>query len=167
MSEAGEESTPHRFRTRPHYWPRSTPVLPERGLRSAPPHCRRGCFMYKRLQPLVLYIRNIMPDDMGIPFWFWAPGPIGAGLCRDSSPVHSGLLLCLVERLLATRGGPEWRGERAIWARCTGRICSAIRGLTKRGTRSPGLAMSTLTATAIFTASSHITITGRHLLITC
>jgi hypothetical protein len=25
------------FRTRPHYWPRSIPILPERGLRFAPP----------------------------------------------------------------------------------------------------------------------------------
>ena len=37
MAEAGEGSAPQWFRTRPHYWPRSTPILPERGLRSGPP----------------------------------------------------------------------------------------------------------------------------------
>jgi hypothetical protein len=39
MPEAGEESTPHWFHTRPHYWPRSTAILLECGLRLAPPQC--------------------------------------------------------------------------------------------------------------------------------
>jgi hypothetical protein len=52
--------------------------------------------------------------------------------------------------------------QRAIWARYAGRMCGPIMGLTPtRGTRSPGLAMNTMTATAIFRASLQLTLTGR------
>ena len=37
-------------------------------LRFAPPRCRRGCLMYTSATSLpVLYIRNIIPDDIGSP----------------------------------------------------------------------------------------------------
>jgi hypothetical protein len=39
-----------------------------RGLRFAPPQCLKGSLMYTRAKSLPnLYIRNIIPGDMGIP----------------------------------------------------------------------------------------------------
>src|SRR5215208_3979753 len=48
------------------------------------------------------------------------PGPIGAGLCRNSSPIHSGLLLCPVGKTIGdtrrTRVDPTIEDEAAARA---------------------------------------------------
>jgi hypothetical protein len=84
MPEAGEgSSAPRWFRTRPHYWLRSTPppwsaafAMP-RPDAPGTPHLRLS---YVQIgTPAELYIRNIIPDDMGIPSPA-SPGPIGVGL---------------------------------------------------------------------------------------
>ena len=52
----------------------------QRGLRFAPSRCRTVFLMYTRATSLQkLYIRNIIPDDMGIPLV--GTCPIGVGLC--------------------------------------------------------------------------------------
>jgi hypothetical protein len=59
---------------------------PWRGLRFAPSRCCRGCLMYTKATSLPnLYIRNIIPDDMGIP----SPAVLGQS-GRGDAPFHAG-----------------------------------------------------------------------------
>src|SRR5215203_3761675 len=62
------------------------PRRPGVSIACAPFRCRRGCLMYTRSTSLPnLYIRNIIPDDMGNPL-VGVPGPSGWGY----APFHTG-----------------------------------------------------------------------------